>query len=111
MADSCSSSIDSSIINNDQSIQNCDIENSSTKEKSNTKIPTNGKMMFKKKITSKQYRQLTYKLKEIKQIIYEENLIHEKINRLNLKKQYLQNILLLLHVMDSVDGMKHSPCR
>ncbi|CAF0926323.1 unnamed protein product [Rotaria sp. Silwood1] len=108
MADSSSSLVDSSIINNDQSIQICDIETSSTDKKWNKTISANSKIITKRKMTYKEHREVIYKLNQIKQVIHEENLIHEKINRINLEKQHVRSLLLLLHVVDSIDGMKYS---
>ncbi|CAF2340770.1 unnamed protein product [Rotaria sp. Silwood2] len=108
MANSSASSVDLSIVNNDQSIQVCDVENSSTNEKSNTTISANSKMISKRKKTYKIRRQLTYKLNQMKQVIYEENLIREKIHRLNLEKQHIQSLLLQLHIIESIDRKKHS---
>jgi hypothetical protein len=107
MADSCSSSIDSTVINSDKSIQP---ETSVVDEKVNVKIlPNNTRIQLTMK--SEQYRQLKNKLFEIEQIKCEECLVYEQIDRLNSEKQHIQNLLNLLYAMDSNDRMKKSRCR
>ena len=91
MADSCSSSIDSSGINKDQPVRASNTENSSSDDKPNGQ-------RNKRKLSLEEYRELTDKLLEIKQIKCEERLVKEQINRVNIEKQY---ILSLLHTMNS----------
>jgi predicted alpha/beta superfamily hydrolase len=106
MSDSCSSPI----INNDQSVPLCNTENSSTDENINVLIFANG-TRSKRKMTSEQYHQLNDKLLEIEQIKCEERLVHEQLDHLNQEKQYVQNLLDILHMMDSEGRMNNSRSR
>jgi len=92
MAESSPSTIDSSMIDDNKSVQVCNTENSVI----DVTISVNGKRN-KRQMTSEQYRQLTDKLFEIEQIKREEYLVYEQINRLNAGKQHLQNLLNILH--------------
>jgi len=92
MAESSPSTIDSSMIDDNKSVQVCNTENSVI----DVTISVNGKRN-KRQMTSEQYRLLTDKLFEIEQIKCEEYLIYEQINRLNAEKQHLQNLLNILH--------------
>ncbi|CAF3329067.1 unnamed protein product [Rotaria socialis] len=107
MADSSSSSIDSPKINSEQSVPMCDIEKLSPNEKTDSKPVTNRKMTFKRKVIPEQHRTLTSKLLNMKQIIHEEYLVREQINRIRLEKQYIQTLLNTLHALHSYDNMQN----
>jgi hemerythrin superfamily protein len=65
----------------------------------------------KRKLTSEEYLQLKDKLLEIQQINCEERLVYERIKHLNAEKQYLQDLLDILHATDDNDRMKNSRTR
>lgn len=105
MADCCTSSIDEQ-----NSIQKNDTENTSMDEKPDVVITSNGKRN-KPQLTPEQYHQLTDKLLEIEQIKCEEYLVREQINHLNNETQHLQTLLNILHNMDSNDRMRNARYR
>ena len=102
MADSCSSS---PMDDNDTSVH--DTKKPSIDEKIDVTIVANGKIR-KRKMTVEQYCDFSDKLLEIEQITCEERLVHEQINRINLEKQHLQNLLTILHRIDSNDKRTNS---
>ncbi len=100
MADSCSSSIDSTIINKDKSVRASTTENSSSDDKPN-------EQRNKRKLSLEEYHQLTETLLEIKQIKCEERLVKEQINRVNIEKQYILNILHTLNSNNRNNTSQH----
>ncbi|CAF0980824.1 unnamed protein product [Adineta ricciae] len=62
-------------------------------------------------LTSEKCRIIADKLLEIEQINSEEFLVHTEINRLNYKRQYLQNLLSLVHLMKTTHPAPYSRSR
>ena len=59
-------------------------------------------------LTSEKSRIVADKLLEIEQINSEEFLVKREINRLNYERQYIQNLISLLHLMKATRPAAHS---
>ena len=65
----------------------------------------------KPKLTPEELTQLKDKILEIQQINCEERLVFERLKKLNAEKQYLQDLLNILHTMDDNERMTNSRIR
>ena len=88
-----------------KTIQASDSKNTSSDPKGNENRKN------KRRLTPEESRQLTDKLLEIEQIKYEERLVYEQINHLNIEKQHLRNLLNALRAMDPNTRMTNSTYR
>ncbi|CAF0870269.1 unnamed protein product [Adineta steineri] len=99
MADTSTSSTDSTIFTNDEPIQMCQSETPPTGEKKFVSLSTNINR-HKRKLTPEEYRQRADKLLEIEQIKCEEYLVQQEINRVNIQRQHIKNLINQLHMLD-----------